>query len=66
MTCMGSSPLTCFEPSLGPGVLFVQLLFICHTRARRAPEALLDAEVCLGGSSHLFSFTLPSASPLRE
>jgi hypothetical protein len=40
----------------------VQLLSICHTRAGRALEPLLDAEVRLGGLPHLFGFTLPCAS----
>jgi hypothetical protein len=33
---------------LGQGALFVRFLLIRHTRACRAPEPLLDAEIHLG------------------
>jgi hypothetical protein len=37
----------------------VRLFPIQHTRARRAPEPLLDAEICLGGHPIVLFFSPP-------
>lgn len=68
ITSMGSVPLTLpyLKPSLDLGVRSMQFLFVCRTRAGRAPRPLLVAEVRLGVLSHPFGFTLPRASSSRE
>jgi hypothetical protein len=38
---------------------------VCHTRAGRATESLLDVEIRLGGVVPCFHITLPHAFPLR-